>query len=201
MTLVEGQHARDLTRAAFEAVKNGEVSVQAPQRALSWDQAKVYRVDAEETTSTSVTIPVDGDYSLVSNLTVLFDENGDIVQYSETLISENKEGNFNITSFTDGVLVNSNDTDQPYMTDEQLQQGANSGAGSSESMTAMGVGSTVACVASVLGVSGATGYLIVSACTGACTIPGAGTSVCVACIGAYATVGGASITAVASCFG
>ncbi|NYH79668.1 hypothetical protein FHR84_003006 [Actinopolyspora biskrensis] len=201
MTLVEGQDARDLTGTAFEAVKNGEISVQAPQSALSRGQAKVYTVDSEETTSTSVTIPVGGDYSLVSNLTVLFDESGDIVQYSETLISENESGNFNITSFTDGVLVNSNDTDQPYMTDDQLRQGAGSGTGSSDSMTAMGAGSTAACVAAVLGVSGATGYLIVSACTGACATPGVGTGVCVACIGAYATVGSASVTAVASCFG
>ncbi|WP_144312069.1 hypothetical protein [Actinopolyspora erythraea] len=199
MTLVDGHDARESTGAAFEAVKNGEISVQAPRSALSRGQAKVYAVDAENSESTSVTIPVGGEYSLVSNLTVLFDESGDIVQYSETLVSENEAGNFNITSFTDGVLVNSKDTDLPYMTDAELQ--ANNGVDSSDPMAAMGVGSTAACVAAVLGVSGATGYLIVSACTGACSTPGVGTAVCVACIGAYATVGSASVTAVASCFG
>jgi len=51
----------------------------------------------------------------------------------------------------------------------------------------------------LLGVSGAVGYLIVGACAGACTIPLVGTAICVACIGAYAIVGGASVTAVASC--
>ncbi|KIH99598.1 hypothetical protein LP52_06955 [Streptomonospora alba] len=198
MTLVEDQEARDLPGAVSEAVKNGEISVQAPQSALSHGQTKVYTVDAEDkdTTFTSVTIPVGGDYSMLSNLTVLFNESGDIVQYGETLISENDAGNFNITSFTDGELVNSNDTDLPYMTDAQLQQDAASG----EAMATAGAGSTAACVAAVLGVSGATAYLIVGACTGACTVPGVGTAVCVACIGAYATVGGASITAVASCF-
>ncbi|WP_182543082.1 hypothetical protein [Halosaccharopolyspora lacisalsi] len=122
-----------------------------------------------------MTIPVGGDYSLVSNLTVLFNESGDIVQYGETLISENDAGNFNITSYTDGVLVNSNDTDQPYTTDAQLQQDTDSGPVSSEGMAAMGAGGTAACVAAVLGVSGVTAYLIVGACTGACAVPGVGT--------------------------
>ncbi|SDP67181.1 hypothetical protein SAMN04487905_1074 [Actinopolyspora xinjiangensis] len=201
MTLVDGHETRELTSAAFEAVKNGEISVQTPRNALSRGQAKVYAVDAENSDSTSVTIPVGGEYSLISNLTVLFDTSGDIVQYSETLVSENEVGNFNITSYTDGVLVNSEDTDLPFMTDAELRQQANNGADSSDPMAAMGVGSTAACVAAVLGVSGATGYLIVSACTGACSTPGVGTAVCVACIGAYATVGSASVTAVASCFG
>lgn len=191
MTLVDDQKAGDLLSAAIEAKKDGRISVQAPQGAFLQDQAKVYAVNAEDAAFTSVTIPVGGNYSMLSNLTVLFDESGEIVQYGETLISENDAGNFNIASFMEGDLVNSNDTDLPYMTDAQLRQ---------ESFTTMGVGGTAACVASVLGVSGFTAYLIVGACTGACGVPGVGTAVCVACIGAYAAVGGASITAIASCF-
>ena len=63
-------------------------------------------------------------------------------------------------------------------------------------------GDKVACVSSVLGVSGAVGYLIVGACAGACAASETGVTipVCVACIGAYAAFGGASVTAVASCF-
>lgn len=94
--------------------------------------------------------------------------------------------------------MSSVDTDLPYMTDAALRDAPASEAPGG--LAALGVRSTAACVAAVLGVSGFTAYLIVGACTGACAVPGVGTAVCVACIGAYAAVGGASITAVASCF-
>ena len=140
--------AGDLTDAVSAAVMSGEISTHAPRTALTLDKTKVYTVDTDGPTYTSVTVPVAGDYSTVSNLTVVFDEKDD------------------------------------------------QGTG----VTAMGAASTAACVAAVLGVSGATAYLIVGACAGACTIPIVGTAICIACIGAYAAVGGASITAVASCF-
>lgn len=195
MTLVTNQRAHDLTGAAMAAVKKGSISLHAPAGSLAQDEAKVYTVDAENTTVTSVSIPVGGDYSMLSNLTVVFDKGGNIVQYGETLISENEAGNFNITSYADGRLAKSNDTDQAFMTDAQLQNNS-----SPARVSTSGVGETVACVVSVLGVSGAVAYLIVGACAGACTVPIVGTAICVACIGAYAAVGGASITAVASCF-
>jgi len=198
MTQIDNSKAQQLTRKIQKAAEKGQISVQAPQSALSYGQAKVYTVKADNSAFTSVTIPIAGEYSTVSNLTVLLGVGGRIIQYSETLISANEVGNFNITTFVDGALVNSNDTDMAYLTNAQLL--ASDAAGSEDMITAMGPRSTAACVASVLGVSGFVGYLIVGACTGACAVPGVGTAVCVACIGAYAAVGGASITAVASCF-
>jgi hypothetical protein len=50
------------------------------------------------------------------------DEKGSIVQYTETHVSENAAGNFNITSYSDGKLLSSQDTDMPYMTDAELQE-------------------------------------------------------------------------------
>ena len=196
MTQVGGQAAGHLTDVVSAAVTSGEIATYAPEATLSLDEAKVYAVDTDGPTYTSVTIPVAGDYSTVSNLTVLFDYKGEIVQSGETLISRNDAGNFNISNFADGELVKSNDTDLAFMTNAQLVEEADQGTG----VTTMGTASTVACVVSVLGVSGAVGYLIVGACAGACTVPVVGTAICVACIGAYAAVGGASITAVASCF-
>lgn len=196
MTQVGGQVADQLTDAVSAAVTSGEIATAAPRTALSLDKAKVYTVETDGPTYTSVTVPVAGGYSTVSNLTVVFDDKGDIVQSGETLISRNDAGNFNISSYADGKLVKSNDTDRPFMTNAELLQEPDQGT----EVTTMGVGSTVACVVAVLGVTGAVGYLIVGACAGACTIPLVGTAICVACIGAYAVVGGASITAVASCF-
>lgn len=136
---------------------------------------------------------------MTSNFTVLYSQNGDILQYSEMLVSENNLGKFNITSCTDGNFVNCNDTDLTFMSDDQLLQEVNTTP--SERMAARSIGSTVACVVARLGVTGGVAYLIVGACAGASAVPGVGMAVCVACIAAYAAVGGASITAVASCFG
>lgn len=200
MTQVDGQRARNLTRAALDEVKSGGLATHAPRPALSFGQAKVYSVDSDGPAYSSVTVPISGGYSMVSNLTVLFNDSGEITQSGETLISENEAGNFNISKFTDGELVKGKDTNRPFMTDAQLRQDAQRGAAGADTVAAQGAGSTVACVAAVLGVSGAVAYLIVGACAGACTVPVVGTAICVACIGAYAAVGGSSIAAVASCF-
>ncbi len=198
MTQLTGQQAEDAVAAVRSALASGDISIAAPSGDLALDQAKVYTVDAEGSSYTSVTVPVGGSYnSHVSNLTAVIDADGNVVQSGETLIGENADGNFNISTYADGSLVRSNDTDRSYRTAEQLQA---ADANSADEVTTRGAGSTAACVAAVLGVSGTTAYLIVGACAGACTIPIAGTAICVACIGAYAAVGGASITAVASCF-
>lgn len=199
MTLVDGEEARSMKEATLAALTEGDVSTHSAHDAHAVEDAKVYTVASNGVEVTSVTIPVGGEFSTLSNVTVVLDQDGKVTQYSETLFGENDEGNFNVTTYVDGEFANSNDTDLPYMTDEDLAVAGHELVGTSKATT-MGAGSTAACVATVLGVSGATAYLIVGACAGACTIPIAGTAICVACIGAYAAVGGASITAVASCF-
>jgi hypothetical protein len=61
---------------------------------------------------------------------------------------------------------------------------------------------TGACIATVLGVSGVVGGIIAYGCAGACAAAAVGVGVpfCIACIAGFATVGGASVTAVATCF-
>lgn len=200
MNIVEGEEARTMTLKAAKAIKEGEVSMQASPGALAREEVKVRSVESAEVSLTSVTFPINGEYSTVSNFTVLFDASGDIVQYGETLITENEMSNFNITTYSDGELVESNDTDLAYMSDAELESEARS-APSKDMASTMGTGSTVACVAAVLGVSaGGIATVVVLACGGACTVPVAGTAICVACIGAYAAISSGSVAAVATCF-
>lgn len=196
MELVTGTEAADRTGAVASALSSQEIKTEAPPSALSLEDAKVYTVTSSDTTVTSVTVPIGERYSMLSNLTVIFDTDGNIVQSSESLLSENSAGNFNVSTFNNGELVNSDDTDRPFMTDAEMQNSD----GTTAEVSTLGAGSTAACVATVLGVSGAVAVAIVSLCGGSCTIPIAGTAICVACIGAYATFGGASVQQVASCF-
>lgn len=200
MTQIDARSSRDAGAEAAAAITSGDVAIQVSRDSLEFDEMKVYDIDAGESGATSVTIPVGGDFSAISNVTLLLDRNGDVTTFSETLIEENDAGNFRVTTFVEGELVSEKNTDVAYLTDAQLQRQAQANPTALGTMSALGAGTTAACVAAVLGVSGVTAYLIVGACTGACAVPGVGTAVCVACIGAYATVGGASIAAVASCF-
>lgn len=187
---------RDLTDLVVAKIDANEIANVASSSDLKTDEAKVYAVISDSGTYQSVTIPVRGAYSRLSNLTVLLDNESLVTQYAETLYSENEVGSFRVTSYVNGELAKTVDTDVAYMTYAQLQREI---AGDS-TVNTQGVWGTAACVAAVLGVSGSVGYLIVTTCTGACATPGVGSAVCIACIGAYAAVGGASIPAVASCF-
>lgn len=178
------------------AMKTRVVTPRVAKSALKTSEAKVYAIPSEQGTYTAAIVPIGAGYSLTSNFTVLFDEKGSIVQYTETHVSENAAGNFNITSYSDGKLLSSQDTDMPYMTDAELQENSSTVTLDAQARSA------TSCLAAVLGISGFFAGIIVAACWGACAAAAAGVGVpfCIACIAAYAAIGGASITAIASCF-
>ncbi|MDN5685730.1 MAG: hypothetical protein L0G94_03470 [Brachybacterium sp.] len=100
-----------------------------------------------------------------------------------------------MTTYSNGELTMDKDTGHAFVSDSELLQ-------QDPGLSTCGVGGTVACVATTLGVSGGAAHLIATVCAGACVTPATGFSaaVCAACIGGYATMGGASIAAAASCF-
>ncbi|WP_223830625.1 hypothetical protein [Nocardiopsis quinghaiensis] len=200
MTLIDGAPAERLAADVAALVGDGEVTVHASAEALARDGAKAYQIkaDSDQPQHTSVSVPISGGYSEpLSNLTVLLDAEGAVVQYAETLYSQADSGNFHISSYVDGALTKSGDTGIPFVGDEQLRDEV---AAANEAVAESA--STGACVAAVLGVSGAVGAAIAYACVGSCSVPMTPVTapVCAACIGGFAVVGGASITAIASCF-
>lgn len=200
MALIEGAPAERLTADVSALVGDGEVTVHASAEALVRDEAKAYQIetDSDQPQHTSVSVPISGGYSEpLSNLTVLFDAEGAVIQYAETLYSQADSGNFHISSYVDGALTQSEDTGIPFVGDEQLRDET---AAANEAVAESA--NTGACVAAVLGVSGAVGAAIAYACVGSCSVPMTPVTapVCAACVGGFAVVGGASITAIASCF-
>lgn len=196
MALLSGEKADKYTAIAKSKIDSGEIISNA---SVALGEAKVYEVNTDGKIGHSITFKIDGEYSYLSNFTVLLGSNDEVLDYSETQIGLGEDNNFKIVKYQNGNFVSSEETTVSYMTDEELRS---ENYRTRAAVETQGVGSTVACVASVLGVSGAVGYLIVGACSGACaaSATGVGAGICIACIGAYATVGGASITAVASCF-
>jgi len=230
LTSIEGQEAQDLVDEALKDLRSGELQLHGAESALKISEASVNTVDTEGQAFRSVTIPVEGDYIEPSNVTVIYDDAGQVASYSESLMIKHASGDVEVTSYSDGQLSVERTIDKETLAaaEQQVSQSESPSAdpagietafqASSEvqgasvadvgvydggsAVSQAGIGSTVACIGSVLGVGGGTAYLISTLCAGACVTSATGFSaaVCAACIGGYATIGGASVTAVASCF-
>lgn len=206
LTKINGVTANRAVSAVKGAIDRGEVSIHASTASLRFNQANVYSmVTAEGQTFTTVTTPLDG-HRVMSNVTVVLDGSNKMRQYSELHLDEAASGNFKVASYVNGKLVKSGDTGIRAVSDAQLKKELVAVAKKSEGVTGIQMAAkkknTGACLAAVLGVSGVVGGVIAYVCAGSCAAAAAGVGVpfCVACVAGYATIGGASITAVASCF-
>ncbi|SDL85136.1 hypothetical protein SAMN04488535_0995 [Corynebacterium mycetoides] len=185
--------------AAMEQIQAGAITLH--NNALDVDQASAYSITTEGERFDAVTIPVAGEFSRTSNVTVVFNGAGEVVRYSETLVDKADNGKFRVRVFNDGAQVKDETTDLDYMNDDELTA-ASQVDPNQPTVTTYGVGSTVACLAAVAGIGGPIAYLIASACAGSCAgvATGVGAAICAACIGGYATLGAGGMTAAASCF-
>lgn len=193
------EQSKAATDAALAKIKSGEISIHVKDLAVS--EASVYTIASEDETLNAVTIPVTGEYSLTSNVTILTDKEGDTVKYSESLVDEADNGNFRIRVYNNGELTKDETTTQKFMGDEDLL--AVSKVDPNEPIVSTyGIGETVSCLAVVAGIGGPAAYLIASACAGSCVAAetGVGAAICAACIGGYATLGAGGMAAAASCF-
>lgn len=194
IVVLTGNEAEKFVDATLRTVEKGEVEKIAPVSAFDFDESIVYAVGGGVTV---VTVPLHGDYSLPSNITVFFDENDTVLQTNEMLVTKNSVGNFQVETYLDGLLVNSEDTGIAYITDEEMLTEEPVGAG----IQPMGVGDVAACLAAVLGIGATAAYIIAIACGSSCAVPTPVTApICAACIGAYAIIGAGGIAGAVACF-
>lgn len=194
VVVLTSDEAQEFIDATLNAVEEGEIENVASESSFSLDESTVYTVGGGVTVAT---VPLHGDYSLPSNITIFFDEDNAVLQTNEMLVTKNELGNFKVATYVDGSMTKSEDTDISYKTDKELLAEKPDGS----EIQPMGVKSVAACLAGVLGVGGTIGYLIAVACGGSCTTPTPVTAtICAACIGAYATIGSAGIAGVVGCF-
>ena len=194
VVVLTGDEAEQFIDTALNAVVEGEIDNIAPESAFNLEGSTVYTVGGGVTV---VTIPLSGDYSLTSNITIFFDEDNTVLQTNEMLLTKNELGNFQVDTYLDGSITKSEDSGISYMTDEELlaEEPVDSG------IQPASMKSVAACLTGVLGVGGTIGYLIALGCGGSCAVPTPVTApICAACIGAYATLGSAGIAGVVGCF-
>lgn len=194
IVVLTSDEAEQFIDATLNAVEEGEIENIAPESAFSLEKSTVYTVGGGVTV---VTVPLNGDYSLPSNITIFFDKDNTVLQTNEMLVTKNESGNFQVDTYLDGSTTKSEDTGIPYMTDEELlaEEPVDSG------IQPMSVKSVAACLGTVLGVGTVIATVVAIACGGSCSVPTPVTApICAACIGAYAAIGGTSIGGVVACF-
>lgn len=199
---------------ALHAIKANSVSLHSPNESIRISDSTVLQLEKDDGQRyISITMPLRGsNLRLMSNLTVVLTPNNTVATYSETLVTENEAGNFQLTTYTDGKLAQDIDTGQKAIGDEALKaqideinsaiqnhQQTNAG----DKAQPAGIGTVAACLATVLGIGGATAWIIASLCGGSCAAvaTGVGAAICAACIGAVATIGTGAISGAVSCFG
>ncbi|WP_434748472.1 hypothetical protein [Paenibacillus amylolyticus] len=192
--VVIGNEAKELINTTLSGIEKGEIKNVAPVSAFDLEKSSVYTVGGGVTV---VTVPVHGEYSLPSNVTVFFDEDDTVLQTNEMLVTKNEAGNFRVETYLNGSVVKSVDTDRPYITDEEMlaEEPVNSG------IQPNGIGAVAGCLGAVLGIGGTAAYIIAVACGGSCAVPTPVTApICAACIGAYAVIGAGGIAGAVACF-
>jgi len=183
-----------VTNLFFRDIESGYFNINVLEENLDFEGIKALALDTKEGFFTSVTIPIVGEeYNIFSNITIIYDSNNDVVSYVETVLTKSFNGTFLVTSYENGKLIKEDVTDIDYVTNEEILMELDYFNSMSNSHSR-----SAGCLAAVLGIGGATAAVIYTICGLSCT--GLAVPICVACIGAYASIGGASVTAVVKCF-
>lgn len=191
------QHLTDLTK---NAISNKEVDINYSNGDLDFDNATFLEIKENNEDYASVTVPVVGDqYSLISNLTLVFDSKNKIISYSETLITKSNNDKFLVTTYFDGVLIQDEVTDIDYISNSELQKELDyvQDVSSDIIQAKKSFNEVILCISVVALVDLTIARIIAVTCIASCpAVP----PICAACIGAVAVVGGANIAAIMNCF-
>ena len=146
-------------------------------------------------------ISIAGEYSTLSNINLLFNNNNEFIGYTETLIYNNPKTNkFQIDNYQNGILLEHKETSIDFMSNEKIKEGIQGLKEIKNQTYTRSVGSTVACLGALLGINGAVAYIIAGTCTTACSAAPVTGAVCAACIGGICAIGAGDIAGIVACF-
>ena len=199
---------------AMKFIELGTVQLHVSTESMKSSRSTVVHVSTNDGERyTSITIPLkNGTLSLMRNLTVILSPDNFVTTYSKTVLTKNDSDTFQLATHVDGNPAKNVDTGQKFVDDETLQAEINEinsaieknkQSNTTDTAQPEGVGRVAACLSVVLGVGGATAWVIASLCGGSCAAAatGVGAAICAACIGGVATLGSAAIAGAVACFG
>ncbi|WP_053218235.1 hypothetical protein [Virgibacillus senegalensis] len=126
----------------------------------------------------------------LSNVAIIYNQDGKLVQYTELYLTKNAQGNFKVTSYIDNKKVVDKDTDEKFMTASAYK----------DQFNGPHLNFSVSKLAKCLGISMGLADVIGIGCAAACWLTaGAGCIACVAGLAGFA-VGGDAVC-IANAFG
>lgn len=199
--ITDPQEIEKYTDLASSLLNNDSVIINAGKSNLDFNTVHVIKGEFDNNSYTFFNIAINGGYSKLSNLNLIFDASDNLIFYSETLLENNAQTDkFIISNYQNGSLIEQKQTDIDYISDEQISAGIEGLKNAAYEEETRSWGAKVGCLAAVLGVNGVVAKLIATACVAACTAEPIGATVCAACIGGVCVVGAADIGAIVECF-
>lgn len=192
MTLLDSSATAAAASQVATQARAAGIAPHTESEYVNQDGVKAYNINMGGVQATSVTFPIEGlNFRQPSNVTYILDNAGQLAQYSESTVVEREDGLLDLNTYRDGVLIHSAEVDPATELSEF----------SAESAAAKAV-DPVTCLMAVLGVGSVVAGTILILCGGSCSVPVTPptATICAACIGGIAAVGGASIGAVMGCF-
>lgn len=151
-------------------IENKKVKVKS--EVLNFDKGRL--LDFKTDDIKAFTVPVsnfDSTYHEISNFTIYFGKNNELIGTTEFLASESDRETFKFEYFVDGKKEMTMVTEDEFFTEEEYQDNL--------IRPMVDWDGFLKC----MGITGALVGPLQAACTGACMIPGVGTAICLTCIG------------------
>ncbi|OTN76136.1 hypothetical protein A5886_001213 [Enterococcus sp. 8G7_MSG3316] len=178
-------------------LEQGNFTIQVAHENLDIDNLAAHELKDDDNEFISVVIPIIGEgYNQLSNLTIIYDLNLNVLSYQETTLTESINGTFQFTSYIDGQRVRNEITELEFVSNEVFE----------ESLEALRTAfnnpnsRNAACLATVLGIGTFAATALYIMCAGSCASVVL-VKVCVACIAGTVALAGTSTAAVVGCFG
>ncbi|MDO7267020.1 hypothetical protein [Shouchella clausii] len=198
--VTDPERIQSLKDMSSDAISNNQLELNYLNADLDFDEANILDISYNNENFTSATFPIVGDdYSVISNLTLVFDSDNEVINYSETLITKSDINTFKVTTYFDGLLTQDEVTDIDYISNEELQEELEliHSVQSDDIVQTQGITEIALCISTVALIDLTVARLIAVSCIASCpAVP----PICAACIGAVAVVGSANIGAIIACF-
>lgn len=173
-------------------IYNGNVKLNVNIKELDFENAKLAVVNGVENVK-ALTVPVVKDnYSQLSNLTVLFDNNNKVTDYAESNVTRSSNNTFEITLFQDGEEYYNEVTNIEFIENEEVSNYLSDVEEAFADYNPNEKGLNIPCFAAISGAGAGVAGIILKLCGAPCVLA---PPVCIVCLGGILIAGGGGIAA------
>lgn len=170
-----------------DEIEKLELKISVDFNSLDFKNSNISKVDDIDNL-TAITIPiVDDDFTILSNLTILFNDNMKVISYSELNVFKSKENTFEILILNDGKETYRDVTNIEFIENSEIKSYFSDLEENITNDNISMYGLDIPCFVAVSGAGGTISGLILKLCGAPCTLA---PPVCAVCLGGIAVIGG-----------